>query len=76
MAKVINLLKKEPIQLIHLVNTDSETLTGKCLGVPHWDAIELVARDVDGFDVITVTRDGKKFLALGYWNEGVAELPF
>ena len=81
MTKVINLLKKEPIQLIHLVNTESETLRGKCYGPQyvnsiHWDTMELVARDVDGFDVITVTRDDKKFLALGYWNEGVAELPF
>ena len=76
MVKIINLLKKEPVQLIFLVNTDSETLTGKCLDVLHWDTIELIARDVDGFDVITVTRDGKKFLALGYWNEGIAKVPF
>ena len=76
MTKVINLLKKEPIQLIHLVNTESETLHGKFFGLLHWDTIELVARDVDGFDVITLTRDDKKFLALGYWNDGSVELPF
>lgn len=76
MVKIINLLKKEPIQLIHLVDTDSETLTGKFLGIRHWNTIELVAKDVDGFDVIILTRDDKKFLALGYWNEGVVETPF
>ena len=76
MPKVINLLKKEPIQLIHLVNTESETLHGKFFGVRHWNTIELVAKDVDGFDVIILTRDDKKFLALGYWNDGGVELPF
>jgi hypothetical protein len=77
MVKIINLLKKEPIQLIHLVDTESETLHGKFLGIRHWDTIELVAKDVNGFDVITLTRDGSpKYLALGYWNDGVIELPF
>jgi len=76
MPKVINLLEQEPIQLIFLVNTESETLTTKCLDVLHWDAIQLIARDVDGFDIITVTRGDKKFVALGYWNDGAVKLPF
>lgn len=80
-----NVTKEDAIELIQIINADRSMIythpddTDMFCMVGNlcywWDTIELVARDVQGFDVITLTEGNKKFVALGHWNKGIAKVP-